>query len=625
MRVLVVDDEPAMLETYRTVFASVAVDDDDDDLASMAAALFPDAARSDGDAPLAEAVFDVTYAAGGAEAVELVAQSIADGRPFEVAFLDMRMPPGIDGKETARQIRQLDQGINLVMVTGYSDHRPVEVAKVAGPLSKLYYVAKPFEVEEILQLARALAEKWCSEQALEEARRALARQVELLEEANIGLRASEARALHAAFHDGLTGAPNRAAFLKELTGLIGDRHADFMAAILDLDRFKNVNDSLGHAAGDELICRVYQRLVGVLPEHSFCARLGGDEFGIIMPFRDAERALAVAAELVRACSETHTIFGQSVIVGASAGVAEPLDGGERNAIDVIRRADLALYAAKRAGRGQARLFDQGLDESARLRQRIESGLRRAIAEDELSLVFQPIVGQAGHDIVGFEALVRWESPEHGVMAPSLFVPIAEEGDLIHGLSEWVVPRALEACRHWPSQYVSLNLSPRQFRHPGLVGYLQEQIDRVGLPAGRVQIEITETALFDDPASAASTLERLRTLGFRIALDDFGTGYSSLVNIKNFSIDCIKIDRAFVTALATEANSSAIVASITQLARSLGMTVVAEGVEDRFQHSTLRAAGCSHMQGYLFGRPMSEASAQSRADGRVPGEPMHGSA
>jgi EAL domain-containing protein (putative c-di-GMP-specific phosphodiesterase class I) len=204
--------------------------------------------------------------------------------------------------------------------------------------------------------------------------------------------------------------------------------------------------------------------------------------------------------------------------------------------------------------------------------------------------------------------VRWTSPARGSISPSLFVPVAEESNLIHELSDWVVPRALQACKNWPSQYVSINFSPRQFRRPRLVEHLLAAVEQANLTPARVQIEITETALFDDAEAAAQTLRELQMRGFKIALDDFGTGYSSLFNLRNFSIDCIKIDRSFVAALGSEGNSTAIVTSIAQLGRSLGLSVVAEGVEDRFQHQALRLAGCSHMQGYLFGKPVSEAEA-----------------
>lgn len=610
MRILVADDDRGVLAAYKAAFASLSGGQKQSELSAMASSLFSDADAAD-TAPVETPDFEVTYVDQGADAVAAVEESLRAGLPYQLVFLDMRMPPGIDGKETARLIRAVDADINLVMVTGYSDSSPLDVAKVAGPLEKLYYVAKPFEIDEILQLARALSAKWRTERELQAAQRKLEQQVELLEEGNALLAASEARARHAAFHDVLTGAPNRAAFIRELTDRVQQKSARFAVAILDLDRFKSVNDNLGHAAGDDLVRSVWRGLHTALPPGAMAARIGGDEFGLVLPFNDPTQMREVCENFVKICTQDRAIFGHSVQIGASIGVSISLEDGERDAIDIVRRADLALYAAKRGGRGQAYVYDQSLDESTRFRLLIENGLRKAIADNELSLVYQPIVRQDTLEVAGFEALVRWESEEHGTISPSLFVPIAEEGSLIHELSDWVLPRALEACKGWPGRYVSINFSPRQFHRPGFTAYVQQAVAAAGLTPDRVQIEITETALFDDAQLAANTVAELHAMGFRVALDDFGTGYSSLFNLKNFSIDCIKVDRSFVTSLGKEGNSTAIVSSITQLARSMGLTVVAEGVEDQFQHQALRLAGCSHMQGYRFGRPVDEAGALAR--------------
>lgn len=605
MRVLVADDDRGVLSAYQTAFATVSKAQAND-VSTLAASLFSDKQETQA-APAAD--FDVTYVSQGEDAIAAVEESLKRDTPFQLVFLDMRMPPGIDGKETARRIRAIDPDIHLVMVTGYSDASPVEVAQVAGPLAKLYYVAKPFEIEEILQLVRALGEKWRTERDLKEAHARLAEQIALLEQTNQQLSASEARVRHAAFHDALTGAPNRAAFFRDLAALVRAPTAPFAVAVLDLDRFKAVNDNLGHAAGDDLIRSIWSDIADVLPANAVAARLGGDEFGIILPSSEADDALHICNTIVAVCTAPRTIFGHSVQVGASVGVT--MGDGDGDAIDLVRRADLALYAAKGAGRGQARLFDASLDESARFRLKIENGLRDAIANDELSLVFQPIVAQDTLAVVGFEALVRWESQEHGDVAPSLFVPVAEESVLIHDLSDWVVVRALEACKAWPGQYVSINFSPRQFHRAEFVARLRSAVDAAGLAPDRVQVEITETALFEDLDRAAEVIAEIHALGFRVALDDFGTGYSSLFNLKNFDISCIKVDRSFVVSLGRETNASAIVSSITQLARSIGLSVIAEGVEDQFQHQALRLAGCSHMQGYLFGRPTDRGGATER--------------
>jgi EAL domain-containing protein (putative c-di-GMP-specific phosphodiesterase class I) len=254
-----------------------------------------------------------------------------------------------------------------------------------------------------------------------------------------------------------------------------------------------------------------------------------------------------------------------------------------------------------------------MDESIRFRRRIEGGLSQAIAAGELSLAYQPIVAREEIEVVGFEALLRWNTTEFGPISPAMFIPIAEESNLIHELGDWVLDEALKQLHIWPGQYVSVNFSPRQFRRQNFVGHLIERVQRAGVTANRVQIEITETAIFDDADRAADTLYRLRQMGFRIALDDFGTGYSSLYNIRKFALDCLKIDRSFIDGMGRERESAAIVQSIIHLGRALGLGIVAEGVETEVQAQALRLAGASHMQGYFFSRPVTAEAAQAMAE------------
>jgi predicted signal transduction protein with EAL and GGDEF domain len=322
--------------------------------------------------------------------------------------------------------------------------------------------------------------------------------------------------------------------------------------------------------------------------------------------------------LIKACSTSFKVFGHSVQGSASVGVVVIEAGSDTDAIDVMRRADLALNEAKRAGRGVVRVFDETMDESIRFRRQIESGLSGAIANGELTLVYQPIVGGTDLEVVGFEALLRWNSPEYGHISPGMFIPIAEESNLIHELGDWVIDEALRTLQDWPGQYVSVNFSPRQFRRPNFVAHVISRVQHSGVSPMRFQIEITETAIFDDVERAAETLFRLRQMGFRIALDDFGTGYSSLYNIRRFALDCLKIDRSFVDGMGKERESAAIVHSIIHLGRALGMEVVAEGVETEVQLQALRVAGCSHLQGYHLARPMPEDAALALAKQRFLG-------
>nr|WP_089220348.1 EAL domain-containing protein [Sphingomonas laterariae] len=584
-------------------------------LAAMASELFADRPSP---ADAADDDFCLTHATQGRDAVAMVQEALRDGDPFRVAFIDIRMPPGIDGKETARRIRALDPEINLVIVTGYSDYSPIDIARAAGPADKIFYITKPFEVNEVQQTARALCQRWQVDADLARTRTELADKIVQLEEKTLALAANEARAVHMASHDSLTGAPNRLAFLRELSERMQGQRPAFAVGMLDLDRFKNVNDTLGHAAGDELIREVCQRLAAEMGD-GIVARLGGDEFGILFETGDKMDALARCERIVASCSTTYMILGHAVQVSASMGLVVANPAGETDKIDHMRLADMALYDAKRAGRSQVRLFDESMDESVRFRQTIEAGLREAIARRELEVVYQPIVARERLDIVGFEALLRWTSAEHGPISPSVFIPIAEESNLIHELGDWVTAEALSECLRWPHQYVSINFSPRQFRRQDFVETLAARVAASGLPPHRVQIEITETAIFDDDLRAAETLQQLRALGFRVALDDFGTGYSSLFNIRNFALDCLKIDKSFIDGLGREVESAAIVNSVTHLARSLGLGVVAEGVETETQNQALRLAGCSHLQGYYFGRPIDADATADLAGQALPAD------
>ncbi|WP_425475243.1 putative bifunctional diguanylate cyclase/phosphodiesterase [Sphingomonas silueang] len=601
VRILIVDDEPAVHDAYRRSFHR---SDTGDALAQMAAELFDDVDEATGDDTLD---FLFTHHAQGLDAVAEVERSVAIGDRFAVAFIDVRMPPGIDGRETAMRIRAIDPEIQLVIVTGYSDFSPLEISRVAGPPDRIFYIAKPFEVEEILQTATALSHRWQSDRALAEMRAALAAKVVQLEEQALELAANESKAIHMANHDVLTEAPNRLAFLRTLTDQVRSP-GTFAMAMIDLDRFKLVNDTLGHLAGDELIRMTCAILTEQVAGHGFVARLGGDEFGVLLPVTGEDDAVMRCERLVQACSTSFRVFGHSVQGAASVGVVIVEGEQGREPVDVMRRADLALNEAKRSGRGVVRVFDDSMDESIRFRRQIEGGLSQAIANGELSLVYQPIVARDSLDVIAFEALLRWNSPTYGIISPAMFIPIAEESNLIHELGDWVIDTALAMLPNWPGQYVSVNFSPRQFRRQNFVGHVMEKVQRSGLPANRLQIEITETAIFDNAERAADTLYKLRQMGFRIALDDFGTGYSSLYNIRKFALDCLKIDRSLIDGMGRERESAAIVHSIIHLGRALGLEVVAEGVETDAQVQALRVAGCSHLQGYHLSRPVVAATA-----------------
>ncbi|EGF90845.1 diguanylate cyclase GGDEF domain protein [Asticcacaulis biprosthecium C19] len=416
---------------------------------------------------------------------------------------------------------------------------------------------------------------------------------------------SEARAVHAAYHDFLTGAPNRAAFQRELSQRL-NHEAPYSLALIDLDRFKYVNDTYGHAAGDALICDVTDRLRATLPLDAFLARLSGDEFGLILAADDGETAEAACQQVMDACAAGFDVNGNTIQIGASIGLFLGQDSGLRGVTDLMRCADIALFAAKRAGRNRICRFDKSLDDNLRRRRAIEAGLSKAIAGKELELHYQPIIDGNTLNVAGFEALLRWKSAELGQVSPAVFIPIAEESGLIRSIGDWVIRQALNDCCDWPQQYVAINLSARQFNGADMVQILRGHADTAGVPYHRVHIEVTETAFFEDARGAAETLGALQSLGFGIALDDFGTGYSSLFSVKNFPLDVIKIDKCFIDGLGLEPQAAPIISAVIHLARGLGLKVVAEGVETEDQRQALQLLGCSHLQGYLFSKPQSRS-------------------
>jgi len=339
----------------------------------------------------------------------------------------------------------------------------------------------------------------------------------------------------------------------------------------------------------------------VVPAGGVRARLGGDEFGGSVEATTEASIPNLCTQILQVCAQTRYILGHEVQVSASIGVAR--QGAIQSEMELMRQADLALYAAKWEGRNRYRVFDSALDKATQYRLSIENGLERALRSGQFNMVYQPIVEARSGKIHGFEALIRWDSPEHGAISPSEFIPIAEETGLILDIGDWIARQALKDCRRWNGPYVSINLSARQFLRHNVADHILRYAAEANVPPDRIQIELTETAIIDDVERADHNLKILRAAGVRVALDDFGTGYSSLVYLKQFAIDCIKIDKSFVDNVTRDRQSAMIIASVAKLASTLGMSVVAEGVETEDQRQVLIAAGCDTLQGFLFGRPI----------------------
>lgn len=432
-------------------------------------------------------------------------------------------------------------------------------------------------------------------------------------------KAYEKRLTHMAMHDALTGQPNRALFMERLEqALLRSRRQEdesFAVLMLDLDRFKQINDTLGHLAGDQLLVSVTRRLRKALRGEDTLARLGGDEFAVILESPGCAReCVAVARRIIRTLERPVSIGGKKVITGASVGLVLRTKD-YTSAQDILRDADIAMYRAKSSGPGRFRVFSRAMREQAVEALTLENDLRAALRGQQFFLQFQPILSLSERKVVGFEALVRWNHPVRGLISPEEFIPIAEETGLIIPLGQWVLEKACEAMAGWAKvrngdgtdMYLAVNLSARQTTSSGFAGHVERILKRTGLDPERLALEITETAIMDNPEGSLRLLSRLKNLGVHLCIDDFGTGYSSLSSLQRLPVDILKVDRSFVQGLCSDTSSQEIVRAVVALAHSLGLDVVAEGVEELSQVRMLQDIDCQCVQGFYYAAPMDETS------------------
>ena len=419
-------------------------------------------------------------------------------------------------------------------------------------------------------------------------------------------KAAEARIAHLAHFDPLTGLPNRTLFREQLEKELSfvRRGAQLAVLYLDLDNFKSINDTLGHPCGDELLKAVALRLRSCIRESDLIARLGGDEFAIVLTQLQDPKDAEISAQRLREAvtGASYDLNGHQTTTDLSIGIAlSPEDGTDMD--ELVKHADLALYGAKAEGRANYRYFEPGMNARMKQRRGLEIDLRSALKNSEFELYFQPLINLQTGAIAGCEALLRWHHPERGMIPPLEFIPVAEETGLINAIGDWVLRRACVEAMNWPDHVsVAVNVSPVQFRNPALALTVVSSLAASGLPAHRLELEVTETALMQNNDATLATLHQIRDLGVRISMDDFGTGYSSLSYLRSFPFDKIKIDRSFIGDLSKGDDAVAIVQAILSLASSLKMTTTAEGVETAEQQRLLQATGCNEMQGYLFSPP-----------------------
>jgi diguanylate cyclase (GGDEF)-like protein len=562
--------------------------------------------------------FDVVEADNGLTAIELIERD-----PFDLVLLDVMMP-GIDGIETLKRIRnqRSASALPVIMVTAKSESGNIVDALELGAND---YVTKPVDFAVALarvntQISRKRAEQQVARvnDELRKANEDLERRVEertsRLIDANQRLKVeiadreeSQARSQYLAYHDSLTGLGNRLLFKEQLEEALREVAVTphpLAVLFLDLDGFKAVNDTLGHSIGDLLLKSVAAKLRDILPRTDRIARLGGDEFAILqMSAAQPASSIALAEMIIEIIGQPCSVDGHDVTVGASVGIAIA-HPGDMNTENFLKSADLAMYSAKSEGRGTYRMFDPEMDAVVQTRRQLERDMRTALAQDGFRLYYQPLVNLQTKRVTAFEALMRWEHSERGSVPPSEFIPVAEEMGLIVQLGEWALRQACAEAMEWPDGIcISVNLSPLQFSKGNLVSTVVSALASSGLPASRLELEITESVLLEKSERNIAILNQLRDLGVRISMDDFGTGYSSIGYLRSFQFDKIKIDQSFVRDLLVDEGSLAIVRAIAGLGVSFGMTTTAEGVETEEQMRCLNLEGCIEVQGYLYSRPV----------------------
>ena len=561
--------------------------------------------------------FEVVEADGGRRALDLVGR-----QSFDLVLLDVMMPD-LDGVVVLQKIRSQfsPSTLPVIMVTAKNESENVIEALEHGAND---YVTKPIDFPIVVARMSAQLSRKRAEEALQKANSALSEVNRTLEarvaertkeliEANENLKGeiadrcrAEARIRYLAYYDALTGLPNRVSFREELDRALAEEKAGdecLAVLLLDLDGFKAVNDTLGHSLGDKLLKEVGERLRDQLTGSATLARLGGDEFAIFLTSASEERAAELADGLISALNEPFLLDGNQVAIGASCGIAlSPENGAECD--QLLKKADLSLYSAKAKGRNTYCLFTAEMDNQAEARRFLELEMRNAFALGDFEVHYQPVYNIETQTISGFEALLRWNHKERGSVLPGDFIPLAEETGMIVAIGEWVLRQACAEAATWPAETrVAVNLSPVQFRTGKLVPTVLSALAASGLPASRLELEITESVLLDATDQNLNTLEQLRELGVRISMDDFGTGYSNISYLRRFKFDKIKIDQSFVRGLSEDRYGKEIVQLIAGLGVSIGIETHAEGVENEDQLRALMLQGCTEVQGFLFGRAM----------------------
>ncbi|WP_454864398.1 putative bifunctional diguanylate cyclase/phosphodiesterase [Pseudomonas rhizophila] len=592
-RILVVDDTPAIHQDFRKILSPGAGSDDSlDDTESL---LF-------GTPQVSRLQFQIDSAYQGEEALELVKRAQSEGQPYALVFADMRMPPGWDGLQTIERLWEADPRLQIALCTAFSDYSWETMSERIEFDDQLLILKKPFDTLEIRQMASAMTWKWQLAQDAARKMRSLERTIE--ERVQELLKVS-----HLLQYDVLTELPNSMLLGDRLTQAMAQcrRHDRQLAVMfIGMDRFKRINNALGHPVGDEMLKRVARALATVVRESDSVFRYGSDEFVVILgDITDSQQTKGVADKLLTAISTPHPIDGHDLTVTASLGISMyPADGFD--AVALIKKAETAMRNVKETGPNDYRFFTEDMNRRARQQQTIESGLRLALQRKEFVLHYQPKIDLRSGKVVGAEALVRWNRPDIGLIYPSDFIPVAEDSGLIVPLSQWVLQEACQQACRWQADgmrplYLSVNVSTIDFRQRGFVEGIARTLKETGLDPTQLELEITESVLMQNVDTTVAILKAVKRLGIRLAIDDFGTGYSSLSYLQKFPVDVLKIDQSFVGDLSIDSNDAKLVSTIISLGKSLNLHIIAEGVETLEQLEFLKAHQCEEAQGYYFSK------------------------
>lgn len=637
-RILVVDDTASI---HGDVRATLAIPSTDDALEQLEWEVLGTKSASS-----TAIEYEIDSAYQGQEGLERVSEALAEGRPYALAIVDIRMPPGWDGVETITRIREIDPHLQIAICSAYSDYSWQSIHERFGTNDWLLILKKPFDTAEVQQLACAMTEKWnLARQAslkIDELNKLVeehARQLRIanaeLEQRNSSLadtnqrlsQEMEARSLadarirHIAYHDILTELPNRAYLMERLNDCIqrSQRRPDYVFALLfmDIDDFKLVNDSLGHRVGDQLLSQVASEMMRAMrtlesslrPSQDTVARLGGDEFVILLDdIHHAEHALRIAQSIRERVCKRMLVGEREITPGISIGVAV-CHHDYSDASDIMRDADTALYHAKAMGKGKVALFDQAMHSRVRERLDLENDLNIALEHDQLELYYQPIVSLDTGQLYCLEALVRWEHPGRGLLSPDVFLPVAEQTGQIEAVSQQILQEVTRQISEWQQAFpqfrevpVSVNLSASQVIDSNLIRQIEDCFETYQLQPRSLKLELTETVMMRNLAMAQKVVDELVARGVEFYLDDFGTGYSSLSILHTLPFGAIKLDRSFISNLEEDADRQTTVQVMVMLAEHRGIQLIAEGVENSKQLDILRALGCKYAQGFYFARP-----------------------